>query len=274
MKKILLFSLCFATAYVNAQNIKLDNGRKITATTSLTMDMDLGMGGQTKMASKAVNVINVSAIGDKDYKATNTVTKLTMANEGMGQSLEFDSDKKEDRESEMGKALGNQLDKPVEISIEKNTGKVSELNKKTSSEEEEMDKNPMAEIMGDTQSAEATAGNAFFVIPAGKKTGDKWTDSTFEAGLKGIKTYELKAINNGVATVGVIATAKGIINKETQGMQLEMNMNSTGDGTMIVDTKSGLVKKNDFTSDVTGTLDVMGQSMPITMKMVSSTVFE
>lgn len=273
MKKTLLLSLCFATAYVNAQNIKLDNGRKITATTTTSMDMDMGMAGQMKMASKAVNVINVSAIGDKDYKATNTITKLTMSNEGMGQNVEFDSDKKEDRESEIGKALGQQLDKPAEISIEKNTGKITEINKKTSAEDE-TDKNPMAEIMGDTQSAEATAGIAFFVIPAGKKTGDKWTDSTFEAGLKGIKTYELKAINNGIATLGVIASAKGLINKETQGMQIEMNMNSTGDGTMLVDTKSGLVKKNDFTSDVSGTLDVMGQSMPITMKMVSSTIFE
>lgn len=273
MKKTLLLSLCFATVYVNAQNIKLDNGKKITATTTTSMDMDMGMAGQMKMNSKVTNVLNVTGIDDKNYKATNTITKLTMSQEGMGQNTNFDSDKKEDRESEIGKAAGKQLDKPAEISIEKSTGKVIEINKKTSPEDEE-DKNPMADIMGDTQGAEVTAANAFFVIPSGKKVGDTWTDSTTEAGMKGIKNYVLKSINDGIATLSVKASAKGTLTKEAQGMQFEINMTSTGDGAMLVDTKNGLVKKNDVTSDVAGTLDVMGQSMPITMKMVSSTVFE
>ncbi|MCY7293682.1 MAG: DUF6263 family protein [Ferruginibacter sp.] len=273
MKKILLLSLCFATVYVNAQNIKLNNGRKITATTTTAMDMDMGMAGQMKMASTSVNIINVSVTEDKQYKATNTPTKLTMSQEGMGQSISFDSDKKEDRESEMGKTISKQLDAAAEITIEKSTGKVTEINKKTSLKDEG-DKNPLADIMGDTKSAEATAASAFFVIPTGKKAGDKWTDSTTEAGMKGIKNYELKSINDGIATIAVKSSAKGTISKEVQGMQLDINMTSTGDGAMIVDTKTGLVKKNDVTSDVNGTLDVMGQSMPITMKMVASSVFE
>ncbi len=273
MKKFLLLSFCFATVYVNAQNIKLDNGKKITATTNTTIDMDMGVAGQMKMASKAVNVINVALSDEKLYKATNTVTKITMSQEGMGQSVEFDSDKKEDRDSEIGKTLSKQLDIPAEITIEKNTGKVIETNKKAATEDEG-EKNPMADIMGETKGAEATAAIAFFVLPAGKKIGDKWTDSTTEAGMKGIKTYELKSINNGIADIAIKASAKGVISKEAQGMQFDINMSSTGDGNMLVDTKTGLVKKNDITSDVNGTLDVMGQSMPITMKMVASSVFE
>ena len=273
MKIILLLSLCFATIYTNAQNIKLDNGRKITATTTTTMDMDMGVAGQMKIASKATNVLNITGADDKNYNATNTVTKLTMSQEGMGQSVEFDSDKKEDRESDIGKAAGKELDKPAQITIDKGTGKIIEINKKKSPEDQE-DKNPMADIMGDTQGAEVTAANAFFVIPIGKKVGDKWTDSTTEAGMKGIKTYELKSINNGIADIAVKVSTKGTLTKEAQGMQFDINMTSTGDGAMLVDTKTGLVKKNDVTNDVTGTLDVMGQSMPITMKMVASSVFE
>lgn len=273
MKKILFLSFCFAGMYVNAQNIKIISGRKITATTTTSMDMDMGMAGQMKIASKATNVINVTGADDKNYKATNTVTRLTMSQEGMGQSVDFDSDKKEDRGTEVGKEASKQLDKPAEISIEKNTGKVTELNKKTS-DVEEADKNPMADIMGDTKSAEATATGAFFVIPTGKKVGDKWTDSTTEAGLKGVKTYELKSLMDGLANIIVKATAKGTISKEAQGMQFDMSMSSTGDGLMVVDTKTGLVKKNDITSDVTGTLEMMGQSLPISMKMVASSVFE
>ena len=273
MKKILLVSLCFATMYVNAQSIKLDNGRKITATTTTAMEMDMGMAGQMKMATTSVNIINVSVTEEKQYKATNTATKLIISQEGMGQSMNFDSDKKEDRDSEIGKSVSKDLDTPAEITIEKSSGKVTEINKKTSPEDE-VDKNPMAEIMGDTKSAEATAANAFFVIPAGKKAGDTWTDSTNEAGMKGVKSYVLQSIKDGLATIAVKASAKGLISKEAQGMQIDMNMTSTGDGAMIVDTKTGLVKKNDITSDVAGTLDVMGQSMPVTMKMTASSVFE
>jgi hypothetical protein len=273
MKKILLLSLCFTALFVNAQNIKLDNGRKITATTTTAMDMDMGAAGQMKIASKAVNVLNVTGTDDKNYKATNTIVKLTMSQEGMGQSTSFDSDKKEDRESEIGKAAGKQLDIPAEITIEKNTGKTIEVNKKASSDDE-ADKNPMADILGDTKSAEVTAANAFFVIPTGKKIGDKWTDSTTEAGMKGIKSYELKSLNDAIATIAVKTTAKGTITKEAQGMQFEINMTSTGDGTMLVNTKNGLVKKNDIKSDIVGTLEMMGQSLPITMKMTASSVFE
>ena len=273
MKKILLLSLCFATAYVNAQNVKLNTGKKVTGITTMSMDMDMGMGGQMKIASKTTNVLDITSADDKLYKATNTVTKLTMSQDGMGQTVNFDSDKKEDRESEMGKVASKQLDTPAEITIEKNTGKVTELNKKASPEKED-DKDPMAGIMGETKSAEATATAAFFVLPAGKKVGDVWTDSTTEAGMKGVKTYELKSLNDGVANIAVKATSKGTITKEAQGMQFDISMTSTGDGIMLVDTKNGLVKKNDITSDVSGTLEMMGQSLPITMKMIASSVFE
>lgn len=273
MKKILLLSFCFAAVYVNAQNIKLINGKKITAITTTSMDMDMGMAGQMKIASKTTNVLNVTSTDENSYRATNTITKLTMSQEGMGQSVNFDSDKKEDRETEIGKEASKQLDNSAEVSIEKNTGKVTEINKKISPEDV-AEKNPMADIMGDAKSAEATAASAFFVIPAGKKVGDKWTDSTTEAGMKGIKTFELKAINDGIANIAVKASAKGTISKEAQGMQFDISMASTGDGSMVVDTKTGLVKKNDITSDVTGTLDMMGQSLPISMKMIASSVFE
>ena len=273
MKKILLLSFCFAAVYANGQNIKLINGKKITATTTTSMEMDMGMAGQMKMATSTTNVLNVTTTDDNSYKATNTITKVSISQEGMGQSVNFDSDKKEDRETEVGKEASKQLDKPAEISIEKNTGKVLEINKKISPENG-ADKNPMADIMGDTKSAEATAASAFLVIPAGKKIGDKWTDSTNEVGMKGIKTYELKSMIEGLAIIAVKASAKGIISKEAQGMQFDITMNSTGDGSMLVDTKTGLVKKNDITSDVTGTLDMMGQSIPISMKMIASSVFE
>jgi hypothetical protein len=52
------------------------------------------------------------------YLVSSTLTKLSTNGSAMGQELKFDSDKKEDMESETGKALKDQLNvsKDVELS--------------------------------------------------------------------------------------------------------------------------------------------------------------
>ncbi len=118
------------------------------------------------------------------------------------------------------------------------------------------------------------ASAAFFIIPAGKKAGDKWTDSLSEAGMKGLKSYELKSVDKDEAIVIMNTTSKGSISKEVQGMQMEVNMNTTSESKIKTNTLTGLVKKNSTSATMEGTLDMMGQSMPITMKMTTEIEFE
>ncbi len=275
MKKIGLLSLCLATLFANAQSIKLENGKKITENTISSIDMEMSaMGQQMKINSSITNVINVTAVEDKNYKATNTITKITMSQEGMGQNVNFDSDKKEDATSEMGKEMGKDLNQPVEIIIDKTTGKATETNKKV--EEKTDDKNPFSELMGGgaAKSSEALVSSAFFTIPVGKKVADKWTDSLTQDGMKALKTYELQSIKDNIATILLKTSTNGTLSKEMQGMQIEMTMTGKGDAIMTIDTKTGLVKKNVVTGNTDGTMDVMGQSMPFTMKISSTTTYE
>jgi hypothetical protein len=275
MKKIGLLSLCFATTFAMAQNIKLENGKKIAQNTSSSIEMEMSaMGQEMKINSATSNVISITGIEDKNYKATNTITKMTMTQEGMGQNVSFDSDKKEDAETEMGKEMGKNLNKSVEVSIDKVSGKATEINKKA--EEKGEDKNPFADLMGGAanSSSEALVSGAFFILPVDKKVGDKWTDSLNQDGMKGLRNFELLSIKDGTATIGLKTTNSGTLSKEMQGMQIEMTMKSVGDGTMSVDTKSGIVKKNIVTGSTEGTMDLMGQSMPFTLKINSTTVTE
>ena len=275
MKKIILIAFSFGILSVNAQQIKLEPGKKITSTSTADMDMDMGMGGQMKIKSSSVNVLSITGSDDKNYKGTNTITKMTMSQEGMGQSTEYDSDKKGDRDSETGKALGKELDKPVQILIDRTTGKATESNPEKTTEPE-ADTNPMAGVMGgmSEKTAAAMVSSAFFIIPQGKKAGDKWSDSTTEAGIKGVRNYELQSISKEEATILLKIVSKGVISKEIQGMQMEMNMNTTAQSIIRTNVTTGLVKKNSTTGTVEGTLDMMGQSMPISMKMSSEVVFE
>ena len=275
MKKIIFLAFSIGIFSVNAQQIKLEQGKKITSVSTADIDMDMGMGGQMKIKSSSVNVLSITGSDDKNYKGTNTITKMTMSQEGMGQSTEYDSDKKGDRDSEIGKTVGKELDKPIQILIDRTTGKATESNPEKTTEPE-ADTNPMAGMMGGMgeKTAAATVSSAFFIIPQGKKAGDKWSDSTTEAGIKGVRNYELQSISKEEATILLKIVSKGVISKEIQGMQMEMNMNTTAQSIIRTNVTTGLVKKNSTTGTVEGTLDMMGQSMPISMKMSSEVVFE
>jgi Family of unknown function (DUF6263) len=274
MKKILLTSLCFVTINLFAQNIKIAIGKKITSKSSSTIDMDMGMGGQMKMTNKTTSVIDIIAADEKNYKATNTVTKIVTSNEMMGQETTFDSDKKEDIESENGKVAGKNLNKKVNLEIDKNTGKAKELESNSKSVEPlTEDENPFASFMGNGDKiAENNTSAAFFIIPTDKKVGDKWIENTEIQGLKAVKNYEYKSLIDGIAILNLKTIGKGTISKETKGMQFELEMETTGDATLTIDTKMGLVKKNAAIIDVSGTMNAMGQSIPITIK--SNTLIE
>jgi hypothetical protein len=271
MKKILLFSLSFSAVTVFAQGLKMETGKKITSTTTTSVNMDMGMGGKMKIDGSTKNLIEITGADVTNYNAKSTTVKMTLSQDGMGQTVNFDSDKKEDRETAVGKELSKLVDVAEIVTIDKNTGKVTEINKKKIVADET---NPLASLMGNGNSAEATTAAAFFYIPNGKKAGDKWTDSVNEAGMKGLKNFELKSIVDNVATIAITTKSKGTISKEAQSMQFEIAMDGTGDGIILVNTKTFLVKKSTLNNDVNGTLDMMGQSLPITVKTSTSTVFD
>jgi hypothetical protein len=275
MKKIALLSLCFAAVTSQAQNIKLEKGKKITSITTMTMDMDMGMGGQMKMNTTTTNLLDITGVDDKSYIGVSNTTKITSKMEAMGKDMTYDSDKKEDRDGEIGKQFNNMLNKHTTVNIEKTTGKTTETTPAKEKVEAEEDGNPFGSLMGGNEKAAETAtAAAFFVLPADKKAGDKWSENTEIQGLKGTKNYELKSIADGIATLIVKVTGKGTITKETKGMQIEMDLETTGENTITVDTKTGRVKKNAGTADMTGTMGVMGQTFPMTMKSIVSTEFE
>ena len=274
MKKIALLFFCFGSLLATAQNVKIDAGKKITGNSTSTINMDMGAmaGGEIKIASEATFVVNVSGSDENNYKAESTITKMKMSQEGGGQSTSFDSDKPDS--SEMAQEIGKTLNKPSAILIDKKTGAVKDPSPEKAKDEE--GGNPFADLMGGAKTPADVASAAFFVIPAGKKAGDKWSDSSAAPipGLTAKKDYELQSIKDGIATLLVKTTTKGSISKEVQGMQLDMTINSTTDMTLTTDTKTGLVKKNVNTGNTEGTMDVMGQSINFTMSSSANSTFE
>ena len=257
----------------NAQII-LTKGQKFSVHTTISQEADMGMGMGMKNNTSSQNKFYIIDADDKNYTASNTLTGLKVSIDFMGQQTNYDSDLKEDSASEIGKSIQN-LNIPDTISIDKYTGSVISL-KKTVPAAKEEGSNPMEmlfESLGD-KNDDMALSQAFFMIPAGKKTGDSWIDSSSTKEQKSIKTYTIKSIDKNLATITVTGKVESNIQTEAQGLQVNVNMTTKTNSEIIADTKTSLVSKYSTKADISGNMELMGQSAPITGKATTVSVYE
>ena len=270
MKHQILFLALFFSFAANAQKIALDKGKQITITSVISQDIDMmGMGMKMKNDTKSTGVVEVKDMDNENYTSTYTLRKMNLNMDMMGQQNSYDSEKPADRDGEMGKAFADKLGKEVTVLINKNSGKVL-LDKKTLIEKPAAQANPMDGLMDSFGAVgeDVTVETVFFIIPAGKKTGDSWIDSSTNKGMKEVKTYTFKSVTGNIANIALFSKMEGRNAMESQGMQMDVNISAKTEGEIQVDFKSSLVKKRSSVMDLTGAIDVMGQSVPITSKAI------
>lgn len=253
--------------------IMLQKGDKIRMISETVSDTDMGMGMQMKQDMNSTSILEVINVDDSSYTFGMTPTRMKMKMSMMGQDTEYDSEKGGDSDSEITKGMADKINKTDTVRVNKITGKT--IFSKT--ENDKAGENP---LMGMMSAMGLGAENVnvvdafFYTLPAGKKVGDSWTDSTMVKSMKTIKHYTLKSIDNGIATLDLKSTINGTGDTEMQGTSVSFTMNTTGNSTMLVDTKTNRVKKNSTTADLGMTMDVMGQSMPITSKSTTTVMYE
>lgn len=230
------------------------------------------MGQSMKMNLGSTTKLNAEIKDSKDnnYTITQTLTNVKSTFSGMGQEKSFDSDKKEDMDGEAGALYKDKFNVPKDIVITNEGKNIATADTSKSGNMQEA--NPMAAMMDMMGGGQDNAGTALFlVIPAGKKAGDTWQDSTSSEGVKMKRAYTLNSIANKEANV----TIKGLldINKtmQVQGMDMNAVILSKINSVVLVDLVSNIQKENKSTTDVTGTIDIMGQSVPITSKVTTLT---
>jgi hypothetical protein len=294
MKKIILHAIVIAAIFCNSSckttkqtgsqtsnntvtpNIVLNNGQKITVTSTTDSDTDLGM-GQATTSTSSTNIITVIATDDNNYRVTNTLTKLKMSTDAMGQSTKYDSEKPEDKDNEMGKIMSSKINVTDTSLVNKMTGVIVKQNNSPEKEEKDDAENPLGgltDALGMSSGKDLVLESAFFIIPRDKKIADSWTDSSSQGKMKTSRTYTLKSVNNDIATITVNATVTGSGESEMQGTSVAFTINTKSTGEMIVDMKKGLVNNITNKADVNMTMDVMGQSLPISGKTNSTITYQ
>ena len=282
MKKFLFVVFCFNTIMLSAQTVTrkvgLAKGQQLEEQSHVQVNMTqeaMGQSIEIKVEGDITNLVEIRNAVATNFEVANTVKKILMSMNGMGQDVKFDSDKKEYMDGQLGQAFKGKIGVPREFTVNKE-GVITAVKNKSDTTEEQggMMGGMMSGAFASGMEKEGAAFNSLANIPVmGVKVGQSWNDSTTDENGKAFTTYTLKEVNggNGLVTLsGNVAISREI---EQQGMTVQMEMTGTTIGEYTFDVSTGIIKTRKATTKSSGTIEVAGQSMPVSIQTdVQSTV--
>lgn len=257
-----LAGFLFVSAIGHCQNkISTRVGQKIQQTTNqVSTIVQTIQGNEMEIKSNTTLTINLEVKkGSPNIELSNTITRLQLHSEAMGNSTDFDSDKKEDKDGQIGQMLKDVIGKSFEATMSVD-GMVFK------SDKDKSEKEVASNLLGG--SIDDIAKESFLAIPASLKVGDSLVvvgDITDKDNSKTI-TYTVESINGNDAAFTFTGIESSKKTKSMQNMEAVVTSTSSSSGTLIIDTVSGLIKEKKSTIEAKGTTEVMGQSIPFTLK--------
>lgn len=268
LKKWMIAATLFLAFGGYAQNTKLVliKGQKYEVTTTSKVNSVASVMGQ-----EMENIANTTTVETFEVKNTDAaqtdlvsmVTRMVINATAMGQETSFDSDKK-DNSGPGTEEMAKLINKPKNIVIDAN-GKILKEDK-----DEASDAN-MA------MSGAKSAISFFNASMIGKtvKMGESWMDSiasnTDKIKTNTVGTYSVKGIENNIATIvfNGTTTVAGVM--EQMGQEMDMKSTSKVTGESKLDLTNGIIIETTTSSDGNMTIEVSGMSIPVTVKITSTT---
>lgn len=247
MKKIFFAASMVLSMSAFAQ-LNLTKGQKFSSKTEMTQNITMEMAGQQMPVKNDIKIkmdLEVTDVTPTGYVVKGTVDKFKMEASTMGQTTAYDSDKP-DENPQLAEAMAD-VKKSFELQVEKATGKVSA-------------KEGSATNKALEQSGNQTK-NFFLTIPAGKKVGDSFTDSSSAEGNSNKAVYTITAVNGNSTDLSYSSTTVTNGSRDQGGMTVNTNMTMSGIGKMTV--KSSVIEKNEYKGKIEGTVEAGGMTMPM-----------
>ncbi len=254
--------------------VTLVKGQKYVVENKLTTNSTSEMQGQsmeTNADVTSVYNIDVDDVKDNTYSMTNKIASIKMNMSTMGQSINFDSDKKEDMDGDMGSNLKDYINHPYPVMMDV-SGKVIVPEKKDSAKNEASGQTEMMlKQLGDPESQGYGAAFAFLAISKKAQPGNTWQDSTSKDGVIRVTNYTIKDIKENIATVSISGTETRDTKLEVKGMEIGTKTNGKFTGEETVDINTGVILQNNTTMNASGNISVMGQEIPTKVTATSVT---
>lgn len=281
MKRIYVSLICLVISGLafaqTSGKIKLANGQKIIIESTIDMQATLTMGMELTSNSTTLNELEVKNSNAKNSIISNTLTKLKMTSNMMGQATNYDSENKAGNDEQVAKLFDDKLNKPVDVTVDNSTGlAAAEKKKEKKTEVETEEANPMADMMkifSDNGSDDAVVSGAFEMMAKGKSVGDSWADTATDKDMKTIRRYTLKSILGNEAIIQSNIVLNAVNKLDFQGMEFTIKTETKTNGEIVTDISTGLVKKRTSVADITGSIPMMGQDMPISAKVTTTSIY-
>lgn len=268
MKTVLfLVSVLFtASSFAQTNSIKLNKGQTITVTSSTSQNMEMGMGMSMTVNSNSTHLIKVNEDAGENFKVDATLTKIKTSSSAMGQESSYDSENPAGSDSELAGVFEKSLDVTEACLLDKKTGIAKSAAPKEAATDDTEEDDLIKGMMGAASSNDNSGivSGAFFASAAGKKVGDTWLDSSTVNGFKNVSNYSVASINGDMMIINLEGSISGKQQVETQGMQIDITMNTKNKGTIEMNKKSLQVLKRIVNADINANMDMMGQAMDMT----------
>ena len=278
MKKIALFivvamGISSATFAQKNNSINLRKGQKYLVENRISTKSSTEMQGQAMESAADVNStynIEVKDIVSNNYSLSNTVTTVKMNMTQMGQEMNFDSEKKEDLDGPIGSSLKDYINHPKNIVIDKSGNVIPQKNDGKNDSVTDA-ANMITKQLGNFDATGYGAEMAFEALPEKIKAGNTWTSKVDNEGISKTTNYSVTAINGNIATVATSGTIASDTKMDMQGMEITTKTTGKFSGEEKVDIKTGVIQSNTTTTDASGIVGVMGQELPTSSTITSTT---
>ena len=265
-----------------SNKLSFQKGQKLEMVSKVNSIVSMEMMGQTmdtKIDATITRLFDVEDVANGAATIEHKMKRMQMSFESpmAGGAQSFDSDKEADMKGEAGKAMEKALKNKYAMTLDP-SGKITAI--KADDDNPNKSEKKVDVAAGDMMSG-AMAGMAdgmglpsagdfseFKVLPeAGATKGGTWTDTA--EGKKAV--YTVTDVTD--ADVIINYTEEGTTSKtqEANGMELKISSKDKTTGKIILDKKSGLLKERTATTDSEGTMEIMGQSVPMTTKVTKVT---
>ncbi len=265
-----------AVAQKNAPVI-LNPGQEIKATITLDQDTDMGMGMSMNMKTKTEANLKVQKVMGDKYILSSKLTHLKTEVDGMGQNQTFDSDKKEDMDSEKGEPFKDIFKDENYFSLNKITGEITEVDKEgtiVKEDEEDNSADVMMQMNAEAINKVSQFKTMVTCLPANVKPGYSWIDSATVNGIHNESTNTVTKVENGIAYIDIKGITKGSTSVTMQDQNMDVTINGTITGKGEVNIKTNLTRMQNLVTDVSSSVDVMGQTMNMTTKGTTTTTYQ
>jgi hypothetical protein len=282
MKQVLLFGALALSLNGFAQKVNgklsLAKGQKfevVTETKTNATQEVMGQSMEISSSSTFTQVYDVQDAGANGITVEHKVKRFEVSSEGgPGQSMSYDSENEADRKGEMGRMIDKKVLKNKYTMTLDAFGKVSSVkadddnpNGKKGAEDDGMAAMMMQQMGAGGAGLPKAGDKSFFsVLPADKEVGvgETWIDAVKKDGADNKRTYKVAAISADGITVEYTSETKISKEMSMMGQNAQIEMTEKGNGTVIVDRKTGVVRTLTGVSKTEGNVEVQGMTIPVT----------